>query len=525
LSDEVRKDLELPAASPSASEVSVADATTHNPEAYRSYLEGIEYERKYYFVQALDAFRRAAALDSNFAMAHYALSRMVPNDTEKRREIERAQELSSNLGQREKRYISSKYAELHGDIETAIREMELLVETYPDEKDAYLRLGRLYQDTDEQRSIGYYRRAVEIDPLSKDVYNALAYLYQDLDEFDNAMWAITQYINLAPDEPNPYDSRAEMYAQDGKLDQAIESYQKALAIDPEFHMSRVGLGHMYLFKRDYEEARKTYQVLVDGDNPRWRTAGREYLAYVPRAQGKWEESTRILQDGIVADQQETGDYKFFGPIWKLYPLVMVYAPVRWEEGLANTRSSIDLYRRFDHSSPDILWYETLEVFWQLRGGQITAAQADSAFARLRLKAESESPQMLPGVVWQGGYNAFEQDRHEDAIALFEEAVAATKSWSWYYPLLECYLEVGRIEEAVKLAERLLGWYDGLRACQPWSVKIHYLAGKIYQADGQTDKAIEQFETFLMIWKNADPIFPEIDDAKRRLESLKSPSPK
>jgi tetratricopeptide (TPR) repeat protein len=250
-------------------------------------------------------------------MAHYALARNVPNVTERLREIERAQELSSNLGQREKHYINSFYAEVHGDIETAIREMELLIETYPDEKDAYYRLGLLCHSRDRQRAVGYYRRAIEIDPLFKETYNVLAYLYQDMEEFDNAVWAITQYINLAPDEPNPYDSRAEMYAQDGNLDQAIESYQKALAIDPEFHSSRAGLGHMYLFNRDYEEARKAYQVIVDADNPRWRTAGREYMAYVPRAQGKWEESTRILLDGIAADEQESGDYKYRGPIFKL----------------------------------------------------------------------------------------------------------------------------------------------------------------------------------------------------------------
>jgi hypothetical protein len=74
-----------------------------------------------------------------------------------------------------------------------------------------------------------------------------------------------------------------------------------------------------------------------------------------------------------------------------------------------------------------------------------------------------------------------------------------------------------------LAERLLGWYGGFRERTSCSVKIHYLAGKVYQAAGQTDKAIEQFETFLMIWKDADPIFPEIDDAKQRLEILKSSS--
>jgi tetratricopeptide (TPR) repeat protein len=522
LSDEVRKDLALPAAAPTDSEKSVADATTHNPEAYRSYLEGIEYYRKYYVVQALDAFKRAAELDSNFAMAHYELARLVPNATERLREIERARELSSNLGQREKRYIKSLYASLHGDIEAAIREMELLVETYPDEKDAHLHLGSLYELIDEQRSIGYYRRAVEIDPLFKDAYNALAYLYQDLYEFDNAIWAITQYINLAPGESNPYDSRAEMYAQDGKLDQAIESYQKALAIDPEFHMSRAGLGHMYLFKRDYEEARKAYQVLVDADNPRWRTAGRRYMVYVPRAQGRWEESTRILQDGIAADEQETGDYKYLGPIFKLYSVALANCAVTWEEGLAHTRSGIDLFRRFDPAFPIGGW-EATELFWQLRGGQITAAEADSSFADLRAKVESEHPLSLPALEWVGGNIAIEQDRYHEAIERFEEAVSTTKQWFWYYPLLESYLEVGRIEEAVKLAERLSRWYDGSRAASPLGVKIHYLAGKVYQAAGQTDKAIEQFETFLMIWKDADPIFPEIDDAKQRLEFLKKSS--
>jgi tetratricopeptide (TPR) repeat protein len=525
LSSEVRKDLELPATSSTVSETSVADVTTHSSEAYRAYLEGIEYERKYYYEQALDAFKRAAELDSNFAMAHYALARLVPNATEGLREIERAKELSANLGQRERRYISSRYAELHGDTETATREMELLIETYPDEKDAYNHLGELYWGIDDQRSIRYYHRAIEIDPLFKDPYNALAYLYQGLDEFDNAIWAITQYINLAPDEPNPYDSRAEMYAQDGKLDQAIESYQKALAIDPEFHMSRAGLGHMYLFKRDYEEAIKAYQVLVDADSPMWRTRGREYMSYVPRALGKVEEATRILLEGIAADQQETGDYNYRGPICKLLPVVFADDAVTWEEGLANTRSVIDLLRRFDPSAPWVVLFQAIELFWELRGGQITAAEADSSFARLRLKLESQYPQELDTLAWWEGSIAVEQDRYEDAIELFEEAVSSAKPWIWYYALLECYLEVGRIEEAVDLAERLLGWYDGLRARTSCSVKIHYLAGKVYQAAGQTDKAIEQFEIFLMIWKDADPIFPEIDDAKQRLEFLKSPSPK
>jgi tetratricopeptide (TPR) repeat protein len=314
-----------------------------------------------------------------------------------------------------------------------------------------------------------------------------------------------------------------MYAKDGKLDRAIESYQKALSVDPEFHLSRAGLGHVYMFKRDYEEARKAYQTLVDADSPRWRTAGREYMAYVPRAQGKWEESTRILQDGIAADQHETGTYKYLGPIFKLLCVAVANTAVTWEEGLACTRSGIDLFRRFDPASSFVVGWEATELFWQLKGGQITAAEADSLFAGLRTKIESENPLMQAAMLWIGSNITLEQDRYEDAIDLLEEAVSTTRPWFWYYPLLESYLEVGRIDEAVKLAERLLRWYDANRASTLLGVKIHYLAGKVYQAAGQTDKAIEQFETFLMIWKEADPVFPEIDDAKRRLEFLKKGS--
>ena len=38
--------------------------------------------------------------------------------------------------------------------------------------------------------------------------------------------------------------------------------------------------------------------------------------------------------------------------------------------------------------------------------------------------------------------------------------------------------------------------------------------------GQQDKAIEHYEKFLALWKDADPGIAEVDDAKKRLAGLK-----
>ena len=48
----------------------------------------------------------------------------------------------------------------------------------------------------------------------------------------------------------------------------------------------------------------------------------------------------------------------------------------------------------------------------------------------------------------------------------------------------------------------------------------YELGKIYEQKGWKGKAIENYEKFLDLWKNADPEFTEVEDAKKRLSELK-----
>ena len=48
----------------------------------------------------------------------------------------------------------------------------------------------------------------------------------------------------------------------------------------------------------------------------------------------------------------------------------------------------------------------------------------------------------------------------------------------------------------------------------------YMMGKIHEELKNQIKAIEHYETFLDLWKNANPGLPEVEDAKKRLAVLK-----
>jgi tetratricopeptide (TPR) repeat protein len=87
-------------------------------------------------------------------------------------------------------------------------------------------------------------------------------------------------------------------------------------------------------------------------------------------------------------------------------------------------------------------------------------------------------------------------------------------------LARAYLEAGRHGEAVSLLESVMNRYDEARAIRPiWSVRGHYYLGLAYERSGWDRKAVEQYEEFLEIWNDADPVLAEVQDARERLERL------
>ena len=87
-------------------------------------------------------------------------------------------------------------------------------------------------------------------------------------------------------------------------------------------------------------------------------------------------------------------------------------------------------------------------------------------------------------------------------------------------LAQAYYKNGDIEEAKREYEKITKLTTGRLWDGNIYAKSFYMLGKIHEREGEKEMAIENYEKFLEVWKDADPGLSEVEDAKKRLEELK-----
>jgi tetratricopeptide (TPR) repeat protein len=509
LTVEVRNDLSLPTGAPPVRDRDVAEVTTHSPEAYRLYLDGVDSYRMYYFAEAARSFEGALRFDSTFAMAYYYLAQLTDGNL-----ISKATEYSYKASTRERGYIRSLAALAAGDRDKAIAELNELTERYPYEKTAYYLLGRYTRvSRNFEESIGYLNTAIRIDPLYKDAYNQLAYVYDEIGDFEKSIWAIDEYISLAPDEANPYDSRGDICASNGRLDQAIESYRSALEIRPDFHYSLQKIGHMLLFKGDYAEADSSYRALIASSDKLAHSRIRSNLALIPLRQGRFKQALHVL-DSVVAS-----DSSYKGSEVRLRALIL--------EGSNYLKQAIEMLEDDLEGNSSAQTNRDIgirSVYIRLLARYGDFAGAENAAEDLSRRLEETGMPMISNW-YAAGSIEFYRGNFEAAVELLEKAVDDTEREPCFavpFMLGRAYLESGRLGDAAATFEEQLANYNYWRLYWGvWNVEARYYLGRAYEESGLNNKAIEQYEEFLDIWQEADPGIESIYDASERMARLKN----
>ena len=522
LTVEVRQDMSLPEGAAREMDHRVADVTTSSEEAYRHYLEGLDYEDKYYQEEARASFQRAIELDSTFAMAYYHLSTLAVGE-EMRRLGDRALRYSANASKIERYYIESYAAFLDGDYEETIRRGRKILRLDPDHKVTLFTAAVIYGNylAQPESTVRYCKRVLEIDPSSKLAYNQLAYAYDRLEKPDSSIWAINQYIALAPDEANPYDTRGDLYAWNGRLDEALASYKKAEVMKSDFITSTLKIGNMYLFLGQYARAESCYKI-VASDGDKWdRCLARMYLATVPAYRGKFTRALEVLRDGVGADQME-GTARIYCAHKHRLAAEIYRALGEHESAIREARRFRDVTVRAYPDDPEYVfdfYGHILALSGEVDRAEELLREAERRPDRDKLK-RAYSYYIARGITAMAGRD------FDRAISEFEEALDKAR-----YPymhirsvLAEAYMGAGRYDLAIAVLERALSRYDESRVLSTIrAVTARYHLGMAYEASGWNEKAMEQYETFLHIYKDADPGIPVVDEVRGRLEGLRSSS--
>jgi tetratricopeptide (TPR) repeat protein len=155
---------------------------------------------------------------------------------------------------------------------------------------------------------------VDVNPDFAPAYNLLGYVYRTIDDLDSARSAFERYVELIPDEPNPYDSYAELLMEMGEYDESIENYRKALEYDPHFAASYTGISINHSLKGETGKALAATeeQMSVARTLPE-RQAAKFQAAVAHLFAGNRDAAMKELEAMLVA-AAEAGDHAGIGGI-------------------------------------------------------------------------------------------------------------------------------------------------------------------------------------------------------------------
>lgn len=229
--------------------------TTSSEDARKAFLQGRDLSEKLLIQDSIQHFDKAISLDPNFALAELNRANVSPTGKEFFEHLKKAVSLSGKASNGEKLLILGNEAGANGNAVKQKELLEQLVAAYPNDERAHFNLGGYYFGQQEMpKAIDHYKKATEIAPSYSPAYNILGYAYRQNEDYANAERAFQKYIELIPKDPNPYDSYGELLLKMGKFDDSIAQYRKALAIDPNFVPSHLGIAADLIYQGKAEEA-------------------------------------------------------------------------------------------------------------------------------------------------------------------------------------------------------------------------------------------------------------------------------
>jgi eukaryotic-like serine/threonine-protein kinase len=516
----------------------VADVTSTSPEAYRLFTDAFRASRSLRRPEAVKLLESAVALDPGFAAAWLELANAagaLDDRVTENRARQKVIEHIDRLPERQRWIFEASEAGRQGRDDEVAEILERLVARYPDEESAYSGLVGMYRaQGNTAKSIEAAERGIKALPRSGALRNAYGYLLLANGRYPEALREFEAYARLDANEPNPYDSQAEVYLIMNQPDRALDRYAQVLKIDPSFSNAHVGRAWAYGLLGQFDPAMAEVdlaaKIVASQGAPAIDTDA--LSGFLLMRAGRYRESAAVFERGRLLSE------KYDDP-WSIALFEFLPALSHLERG--NLPAAVEAVSRLDRHAARVPGAGPRQT-WNVVGNLMTgvadarAKRLDNAVRRL----EQLQRALVPPRSWETWYPRTLEGEIALArgdLAAAEQAFAASEpplkmffnmggpsaslvrnSYSFRDGAARVQIARGNIDGAIDAYRRLLA----LDLSQKWTAildpRLVMQLARLLDKKGDRTAARQEYQRFLELWKRADSDLPELAEARAALST-------
>jgi tetratricopeptide (TPR) repeat protein len=491
------------------SRVDLARVTTASVQALKAYLEGEVLFRRSDWNGAIEAYKRAIAADSTFALALYRLALCYGwsgGISELAEEFdERAARFSQRLSERDKILVEGSLGIDRASV-AALEPLQEAVHSYPDDAEAWYMLGDAYVHVGPMALANFvdesdraFGRAIDLDPTFSPAYihlleNAFAARSERTSELVKTFGRIA---------PGGVVDRANRIALELIYGDSTSREMTSAAMDtvPSDVLGAVRnrLGGPWLLVQKEQVVRALRKADDADDLDAFRLSSNLF------EQGKVQAALKTFDDPLLS---------------QLYRSALLYQAVL--DSLPVPEDLLDLNLTLENAaSPEALFFAGAHA--ADRGKWEAHAEAEARLRKsaidLRSAGDTTTARFAEGAAAAlHAYGRWQLEPQEAARLLEEARLQATGYGAreivnetirfWLARLME---QLGRPKEAARYYRSL--WFDPLAT---------YHLARFYEQLGEFSESRREYEAFIAAWANADPeLQPRVTEARAALQRLSS----
>ena len=155
----------------------------------------------------------------------------------------------------------------------------------------------------------------EVQQLSAHDYNTQGMSHSDQKKYDAAIESYKKALQVNPHFREAYNNLGNSYREKGMYDDALAAYQRALEISPNYDLAHANLGVLYQTRGRYEEAISQFDTAIKLNPNRAYTYNS--LCWTLKEMGKLAEAIEACKKALTVDPSYKGAYRNLVPVVSL----------------------------------------------------------------------------------------------------------------------------------------------------------------------------------------------------------------